>query len=162
MIRIRLLLLAASVWLTVLPGRTEADEALDFELSDGKRFIRLTELPRQATIINFWRADCPPCLRELPHLARLARTGKVRVIAVALQRPSETAALPKAMQDSLQPPVLLLHGPTEPRGLLARFGNRIGGLPHTVWLTSDGALCARKTGEFDLEWLTSHQNTCSR
>ena len=48
------------------PGHAGVPPALDFELSDGARFVRLAALPERPTVVNFWRADCPPCLRELP------------------------------------------------------------------------------------------------
>lgn len=46
-----------------------ATAPLDFELADARGFVRLSSLPPQTTLINFWRADCPPCLREMPLLA---------------------------------------------------------------------------------------------
>ena len=78
-----------------LPAAAHAAEAgsaaLDFELSDGRAFVRLAELPKQVTVVNFWRSDCPPCVREMPLLADTARQGKSQVVAIALQRPYETA-----------------------------------------------------------------------
>ena len=96
--------------------------SLDFELSDGREFIRLSNLPPGLTVLNFWRADCPPCVREMPLLAEFAREGKARVITVALQRPAETLAAPPVVVAALNQPVIALYGPSEPRGLLARFG----------------------------------------
>ena len=142
------------------PSVTKA--ALDFELSDGHRFVTLASLPAQPTVINFWRADCPPCVREMPELAALAREGQVRVITVALQRPTETAAAPAAIQAALQPPLLSLHGPGEPRGLLARFGNRAGALPHTVILDTGRRACAQHTGEINRRWLAEALANCSK
>src|SRR5574343_114285 len=88
----------------------------------------LAEPPPRVTLVNFWRADCPPCVRELPLLNRHAATHpELRVVAIALQTPGESES---AAQRPL-PPVLALHGPRQPQGLLARFGNRAGALPHT-------------------------------
>jgi hypothetical protein len=98
----------------------------------------------------------------MPELATLARSGKARVITVALQRPSETAAAPAAIQTALQLPLLSLHGPSEPRGLLARFGNRIGALPHTVILDSGRRACAQRTGEINRQWLAASLATCDK
>lgn len=134
---------------------------LDFDLSDGQRFISLSELPAMPTVVNFWRADCPPCVREMPALAALAREGKVRVVTIALQKPSETTAAPAAIQTALQPPLLSLHGPSEPRGLLARFGNRAGALPHTVILDTARRACVQRTGEINHRWLVDNLATCS-
>ncbi len=139
--------------------RTPA-EPLDFELADHRRFVRLAELPPQTTLINFWRADCPPCLREMPLLAELARSGKVRVITVALQRPHETAAAPATISDALKPPLLSLHGPGDARGLLARFGNPHGALPHTVLLDPTRRPCGQHTGEISPAWLATGTAQC--
>lgn len=137
-----------------------ANIALDFELPAQHGFIRLADLPPGLTLINFWRSDCPPCVRELPLLADSARQTGLRVIAVALQRPHETARSPQNVTRALQPPVLLVHGPSAPQGLLARFGNRSGALPHTVLLDHDRRPCAQRTGEIDATWLSAALQRC--
>jgi len=142
------------------PAAAAPSGSLDFELSDGRDFVRLSALPAMPTVVNFWRADCPPCLREMPELAALARSGKIRVITVALQRPSDTAAAPAAIQAALQPPLVSLHGPGEPRGLLARFGNRAGALPYTVVLDAERRPCARQAGEINRQWLENGLAAC--
>jgi thiol-disulfide isomerase/thioredoxin len=134
--------------------------ALDFELSDGGRFVRLSELPARTTVVNFWRSDCPPCLREMPLLGDFARRDKARVVAVAVQRPAETLAAPQAVLDAIAPPVLALNGPGEPRGLLARFGNPVGALPYTVVLDARRVPCARRVGEIDTVWLEAALLRC--
>lgn len=139
-----------------------AKTPLDFELSNGQQFVKLSSLPSMPTVVNFWRADCPPCVREMPELAALARSGKVRVITVALQRPSETATAPAEIQAALQPPVVALYGPGEPRRLLARFGNRAGALPHTVILDTGRRACAQRTGEINRHWLAASLASCDQ
>lgn len=143
------------------PGHAGVPPALDFELSDGARFVRLAALPERPTVVNFWRADCPPCLRELPLLSALASQGTARVITIALQRPSETANAPEHVLNALRPPLLALHGPSEPRGLLARFGNRSGALPHTVILNAHRHSCAHHSGEINAHWLQQQLALCA-
>lgn len=142
-------------------GKKSPKSALDFELSDGQHFVRLADLPPRITLVNFWRHDCPACLREMPLLATLAREGKLRVVAVALHRPNETLLAPPAVQDALAAPLLALFGPGEPRGLLSRFGNRPGALPHTVVLDSRRHPCAQLTGEISQAWAESALARCS-
>jgi thiol-disulfide isomerase/thioredoxin len=155
-----LALAALSSTALAVDSRSTARPQLDFELSDGQRFITLSSLPQQLTVISFWRADCPPCLRELPDLARFARRGQARVITIALQRPSETAAAPAPVLAALQSPLLSLHGPQEPRGLLARFGNRTGALPYTVFLDSERRPCAQHSGAVEPRWLDEAMAAC--
>ncbi|WP_374343259.1 TlpA family protein disulfide reductase [Azonexus sp.] len=153
------LALAAGL-LTSGAGRA-GNAGLDFELSDGSRFVRLSELPARTTVVNFWCSDCPPCRREMPTLAAAARRGQARVVAVALQRPAETQAADDALRAALNPPLLSLHGPSEPRGLLARFGDPALALPHTVVLDARRQPCARRSGEIDAAWLDAAIARCS-
>jgi len=78
------------------------------------------------------------------------------VISIALQKPAETRFSPL----SPKPPVLSLHGPSQPQGLLARFGNRIGALPFTVGLTPGRESCAQQIGEISAEWLEKSRHHC--
>ena len=131
---------------------------LDFELpqshASGRGFVRLSSLAPKATVINFWRSDCPPCLRELPLLNRYAAEHPdLRIITIALQKPFETSSSPVLPEH----PVMALHGPNAPQGLLARFGNRTGALPFSVMLDPQRQACAQKTGEIDSLWLQKHQ-----
>lgn len=145
-------------------AENQAKTELDFELSDGHRFVQLSRLPAQTTVVNFWRADCPPCVREMPALAALARSGKVRVITIALQKPAETLSVsaPATIQAALTPPMHVLHGPSEPRGLLARFGNRVGALPHTLVLDDQRRPCTQRTGEITSDWLDQAVVNCTK
>lgn len=141
-------------------AENEAKNALDFELSDGRQFVQLSRLPAQTTVINFWRSDCPPCLREMPVLAELAKSRQARVVTVALQKAGETLNAPEFIQAALQPPLLPLNGPSEPRGLLARFGNPAGVLPHTVVLDAQRHPCAQRSGEITPDWLKTAIARC--
>lgn len=147
------------LWLAAA-GAEATPSTLDFELSDGRRFVTLSSLPGMPTVVNFWRADCPPCLREMPELAALARSGKARVLTIALQAPAATAAAPSIVQAALLPPLINLHGPREPRGLLARFGNPSGALPYTVVLDGARRPCARQAGEINGDWLSAKLAAC--
>ncbi|GAA4033216.1 TlpA disulfide reductase family protein [Actimicrobium antarcticum] len=133
---------------------------MDFELAGEHGFVRLSGLPAQATLINFWRSDCPPCVREMPVLAGLAHAGSVRVMAVAVQRPSDTLTAPESVARALRSPVQLLHAPAEPRGILARFGNVNGVLPYTTLLHADRSICAKHAGEIDAAWVEAMVNRC--
>lgn len=150
------------LFLVLLPGAVLAlgDEP-DFELArlDGSGFVRLSALPPRPTLINFWRADCPPCLRELPLLLAAAEEGRFRLITVAVQSRGETRAY--WPQTPGWPDIhLALLAPANPAGLLRRFGNRSGALPHSVMLDGCGGVCARRTGEVDAGWLEQALRQC--
>lgn len=137
------------------------DAVLDFELSDGQRFIRLTDLPARPTVVNFWRSDCPACLRELPVLDALARrTDVIRVATIALERQSASLTAPPAIRALLAPPLLSLYAPGAADGLLARFGNPGGALPYTIVLDRQRRPCARRLGELDAAWLNRAVDLC--
>ncbi len=133
----------------------------DFTLArlDGSGFARLAELPPRPTLINFWRADCPPCVRELPLLLAAAEEGRFRLVTVALQSRSETRVF--WPQTPGQPEIhLALLAPANPAGLLRRFGNRSGALPYSVMLDVAGHRCARHSGEVDQAWLEQSLPQC--
>lgn len=148
----------AGVSLMALVSAPQAAPPLDFELASEQDFVRLSELPPQATLINFWRSDCPPCVAELPLLAQLAQQR--RVIAVALQKNSDTHSAPAAVRAALQAPLIALHGPPDARAILARFGNRSGALPYTAILTPQRQLCAQHYGPVDQAWLEKAWQRC--
>jgi thiol-disulfide isomerase/thioredoxin len=136
--------------------------ALDFELASDTGFVRLSSLEPRVSVINFWRSDCPPCVRELPLLAELGGHGAIRVVTISLQRPSEALGAGDVVQHALRAPLISLHAPIDARGLLTRFGNRFGALPHTVLLSEKREVCAIKRGEIDRQWLELAVAACNK
>jgi thiol-disulfide isomerase/thioredoxin len=136
-------------------------QALDFELPlvDGGGFRRLSDLPPSLTLVNFWRADCPPCVAELPLLVEAAQRLGFRLVTVSLQTPGETRTHWPRVPGLPGSHVALL-GPSEPRGLLRRFGNTIGAIPYSAMLRPDGSLCAKHTGEIEQSWIAENLAKC--
>lgn len=136
-------------------------QALDFELPlvDGGRFQRLSDLSPRTTLVNFWRADCPPCIAELPLLVDAAQRLGFRLVTVALQTPGETRAHWPHVPGEPGSHVALL-GPGDPRGLLRRFGNASGAIPYSAMLRPDGSLCAKRMGEIEQGWITDNLAKC--
>lgn len=137
----------------------EAFKPLDFELPtlDGQRFFRLSEVRGKALVINFWDTECPPCIREMPLLEQAARAHPEAVFIGVTLSPKQQAS---DFLEGTGITYLQLLAPTEPKGLLKRFGNPIGALPHTVVLGSDRALCEIKTGEVDRRWIDAALRRC--
>jgi thiol-disulfide isomerase/thioredoxin len=136
-------------------------QGLDFELPavDGGGFRRLSELPPQVTLVNFWRADCQPCVSELPLLIEAAQRQGFRLVTVSLQSPGETRAHWPRIPGEPGSHIALL-GPSEPRGLLRRFGNTSGVIPYSAMLRPDSSPCARHAGEIRQGWITENLMKC--
>ena len=146
-----LVLLASSV--------AAAAESLDFELArlDGREFFRLSAGRGGPVVINFWDTECPPCAREMPLLDRVARARPdALMVGVSLAPRGQT----RDFLDGHPVGYLQLLGPAEPRGLLRRFGDPTGALPHTVVLREDRSLCEAHTGEVSREWLDAALLRC--
>jgi thiol-disulfide isomerase/thioredoxin len=136
-------------------------EALDFELPmlDGQRFFRLSEVRGKTVLINFWDTECPPCIREMPLLDQAARAHPEAVFIGVTLSPKPQA---RNFLEGMGVSYLQLLAPTNARGLLRRFGNPVGALPHTVVLGSEHALCVVKTGEIDRRWIDAALRRCQR
>lgn len=131
---------------------------VDFELAnENGQFVKLSDLSAKPTLVNFWRYDCPPCQNELPFLAKIAQEGKVRVITVALHRPSQNLNLPPAINKVFTLPLLALYAPSQSQGLLNRFGNNTGVIPYSVLLSQNRVIKSVRFGEVDAIWLHKNQ-----
>jgi thiol-disulfide isomerase/thioredoxin len=90
-------------------------DALEFVSFDGLA-LRMNELRRRVTVVNVWTDSCPPCLKELPQLQKLADAYKgdldVAILTLTFdpsgehpQTPSEKAKT-VAKQLGLKMPIL--------------------------------------------------------
>lgn len=135
---------------------------LDFELfsiQNGKA-IRLCELPPKITLVNFWRADCPPCVKELPMLIDTTSRLNVRLITISVQTLSETKSLWQVVPGKQNQHIALL-APTNPMGILRRFGNQSGATPHSVVLNGNNKVCTKHSGEIDDKWIKAAILKCT-
>jgi thiol-disulfide isomerase/thioredoxin len=67
--------------------RLEPGHDVVVERSDGSR-LTLTARSSEYQLVHFWATWCPPCLKEIPSLSRLAERGpsRLRVWAVSADR----------------------------------------------------------------------------
>ena len=56
--------------------------AVQFADPDGKP-VKLADFGGKPLLVNMWASWCAPCVKELPTLDQLARTGRVQVLAVS-------------------------------------------------------------------------------
>lgn len=62
--------------------RGRSAPAAKFNDPDGKS-VRVADFKGRPLLVNLWASWCAPCVKELPTLDLLARTGQVQVIAIS-------------------------------------------------------------------------------
>ena len=100
------------------------------------------------TLVNFWALWCPPCLRELPSLARLAeeRAGQdFAVVYVSMDFAESGAALTEVMSFKKVPPIDTLYI----RDLESWESLKLKALPTTLILDRRGRVAYRMGGDID-------------
>lgn len=129
-------------------GGSSTEQAANVELPglDGKTY-RLADYHGKLVLVNFWATWCPPCMREIPMLVdyqtRYGAQG-FQVLGPALdQADSVRAALP---QLGINYPVM--SGDLPIMNAMEALGERLGALPYSVLIATDGRILLRKHGEF--------------
>ena len=115
-------------------------ESLDLnfpEAISGAAFHLAAQTPRP-TLLAFWRADCPPCLHDMPVLAAFAQQqNTLRVLGISLSSARDT----RQQWLRLAMPFATLINTGFPGELLQYFGNATQAVPYTVVLRADRSLC---------------------
>lgn len=97
------------------------------------------------TLINFWATWCPPCVKEMPELARFHRDFGPkgwRVIGLAIDGPTPVKQFLTKVAVGFDIG-LAGFGGTE---LAQALGNASGGLPFSVLIDAQGRVMHRKMG----------------
>ena len=131
-------------------GENEANErfwSLRFPKPGGGVLV-FADLRGKPLLLNFWATWCPPCVTEMPLLARFHATHRAagwQVVGLAVDE--ETPVREFLAKGAIEFPVALAGA----QGLdLARnLGNSAGGLPFSVAFAADGAPSRRKLGALD-------------
>lgn len=87
-------------------------------------------------VINFWATWCPPCQRELPDFAEVARRYGTRVQFVGIGLDTREALLEYRERFDLPYPTLV--GGGFALGQTVKLGNPTRGLPYTLVLDARG------------------------
>ncbi len=122
------------IWRVDLPPAAP----LELTLIDGSRWSS-ADHERDVVLLTFWATWCPPCIKELPELAKMARArhdAGLRVIAISLDAPAAEDAVTSTV-DRLELPFPVAHAPEVAR----RFG--IVSLP-TLEVWGRGGVIAHK------------------
>jgi len=125
----------------------------DFTLPDlaGKTHS-LSSWRGKVLLLNFWATWCPPCRREIPLFIDLQRryaNQGLQIVGISLDNPEAIARYWQEMK--INYPLLIADETTY--DLMAAYGNRQGGLPYSVLITSDGQVAGVKIGAYHREEL---------
>ena len=119
--------------------------AVLFNDPDGKP-VRLADFAGKPVLVNLWASWCAPCVKELPTLDELARSGRVQVLAISQDtgpRASVVAFLQGHQIATLEPyqdPKMSLSGALGPDVVL----------PTSILIDASGKEVWRYVG--DLDW----------
>lgn len=137
-------------------GEDDANErfwSLRFPKPGGGELV-FADLRGKPLLLNFWATWCPPCVTEMPLLARFYathRTAGWQVVGLAVDE--ENPVREFVAKRAIEFPVALAGA----QGLdLARnLGNTAGGLPFSVAFAAGGSAIRRKLGALDAETLAT-------
>lgn len=108
--------------------------------------LAMQPLLGQWLVLNFWATWCPPCIKEMPELDRLARDHAahgVRLVGLAIDAPTPVRQFLQRTPVSYPIALAGLEGTELARAL----GNTQGGLPFTAVFDRSGQVLHRKLGE---------------
>jgi thiol-disulfide isomerase/thioredoxin len=134
--------------MTRLVVHAEPREAVDVAFFDAEgRERRFSDWAGQVVVVNFWATWCPPCLKEMPSLDRLAAAlgDEAAVLAISTDRGDPSKPMRWLADNGIAR--LAFH---HDRGLKLATAARILGQPTTLILDRDGREVARFQG--DAEW----------
>ena len=60
----------------------------------------------QPVVVNFWATWCRPCVKEIPVLKAVHRSGAARVVSIALERQGSDRLAPFVAEQGIEYPVL--------------------------------------------------------
>ena len=120
----------------------------------GGKALDIKALKGKPVVINFWATWCPPCIREMPDLANLARElgDDATIIGIAADSGPHVQKFTEKTPGIDFP--LLMAG-YKALNLSKQWGNEKGGLPFTVVLDAQGQIHWRHSGALDIEALRS-------
>jgi len=99
----------------------------------------------QVVVANFWATWCPPCLKEIPGFAQVARKWQgrgVQFVGISIDSPRQV----QLFQEEQKVPYPLLIGTAETLQLSAELGNTAQALPFTLILDAQGEIRHVKLG----------------
>ena len=120
--------------------------------------VTLSRWAGAPVIVIFWRADCPPCVKELSLLPTIAKqNAPLPILLISLQDDAQSRPLP-----TLPDNVHILTTRADGRALLIAFGNdRTLALPYSVMLDGKGVPCSKQYGIINPDTISEGRKQCS-
>jgi len=97
-------------------------------------------------VINFWGSWCPPCVEEMPLLAKMSTesdASKVQFIGIGIDSPSNI----REFLSKTPVPYQIALGGLEGSNWGKKLGNEQGALPYTVIISPNGSKVFSKLGK---------------
>ena len=97
-------------------------------------------------VINFWASWCPPCVEEMPLLAKLSSesdNSKVQFIGIGIDSPSNI----REFLTKTNVPYQIIVGGLEGSNWGKKLGNEQGALPYTIIISPNGNKVFSKLGK---------------
>ena len=103
-------------------------------------------------VLNFWATWCGPCRHEIPYFIELQRKYESRgliIVGIAIDTPGNVG--PYVTEMGMNYPILL--GQSDAIRVGEAYGNKVGGLPYTVFIDQDRRIVKVKSGPFEFDEL---------
>jgi thiol-disulfide isomerase/thioredoxin len=123
----------ASLQVQTLEGEPQSFQAL------------LPDRQQQPTILNIWATWCTPCVKEMPTLDTLGKSGRARVVAIATDA-SATVVKDFLRQQAWGAGIEVWY---DPRGMVTREALSAKALPSTYVLDASLTITYAVAGERD-------------
>ena len=129
-------------WLLVillsLPVPAMAADGWSLMDTEGK-VIRLSDFKGKWVLVNFWATWCPPCLAELPDLAKM-KDEKIAVVGIAVSYRNPEEVLDFVRKKGIPYPIVLGN-----EDIASKFGG-IDSLPTSFLYSPEGRLVGQHEG----------------
>jgi len=128
--------------------RGKVEPAAAFNGPDGKP-VRLAGFKGKPLLVNLWASWCAPCVKELPTIDRLARSGRVQVLAVSQDDGPHASVVAFLKVHGIS----TLQSYQDPKMSLSAALGPDTVLPTSILLDADGKEVWRYVG--DLDWTSA-------
>jgi peroxiredoxin len=128
------------------PGcKSEGTANLDFTLKDMEGApVRLADYKGKVLVLNFWATWCPPCKAELPGIIEVHSQYKDKGVVILGISEDDDAPTLKTFASEWKIKYPMLVGLNEDK-LFDAYGP-LYGIPTTVFINREGAICGRHVG----------------